>query len=42
MFVGYVSGVDVFESGEEGGEVGAAGWTIGGGVGVGGGDVVFD
>ena len=42
MLVGYVGGVDVFESGEEGGEVRAAAWAVGGGVGIGGGDVVLD
>lgn len=42
MLVRYVCGVDMFESGEEGGEVGAAGWMVGGGVGVGSGDVVLD
>ena len=41
MLIGYVGGIDVFEGGKEGGEVGAAGW-IGGGVGGGGGDVVLD
>ena len=40
MLVGDVRCIDVFECGEEGGEVWAAG-RVGGGVGVGFGDVVF-